>query len=185
MFRRTFNAQVSQNHFSTRFWVTLNLMETFRTHLFSNSPAPPKKYFRCQCPNFHHLLWKHFAIDKATCLNTQVHFYFQLSQNEISTRFWMTPIDTAILVTAETAITIWQKTGTDSRRRLERVYLHTAYRTVDVARPCQGGWTEHTQQLMNALLKEVGLICDSFIQIWRIISEKVSQLLWGLELFVT
>ena len=67
----------------------------------------------------------------------------------------MTPIDTAILV-AVTAnvIKIWQKTGTDSRRGLERVYLHTAYRTIDVARTCQGGWTEHTQQLMKESFPE-------------------------------
>ena len=59
----------------------------------------------------------------------------------------MTPIDTAILVAVtENVIKIWQKTGTDSRRGLERVYLLTAYRTIDVERTCLGGWTEHTQQ---------------------------------------
>ena len=58
MFRRTFNVHVSQNLFSTRFWATLNLMETFWTHLFSNPPPPPqKKCFACQCPHFHYLLW--------------------------------------------------------------------------------------------------------------------------------
>ena len=45
MFRRTFNVHVSQNLFSTRFWATLNLMETFWTHLFSNPPPPAKKMF--------------------------------------------------------------------------------------------------------------------------------------------
>ena len=60
----------------------------------------------------------------------------------------MTPIDTAILVAVtENVIKIWPKTGTDSRRGLERVYLLTAYRTIDVERTCLGGWTEHTQQL--------------------------------------
>ena len=62
----------------------------------------------------------------------------------------MTPIDTAILVAVtENVIKIWQKTGTDSRRGLERVYLLSAYRTTDVERTCLGGWTEHTQQLMK------------------------------------
>ena len=81
-------------------------------------------------------------------------FLFQLSQNAIGTRFWMTPIDSAILVAAKNAIKIWQKTGTDSRRGLERICLHTAYRTIDVARIYQGGWTEHTQQLMKESFPE-------------------------------
>ena len=67
----------------------------------------------------------------------------------------MTPIDTAILVAVtENVIKIWQKTGTDSRRGLERVYLLTAYRTIDVERTCLGGWTEHTQQLMKESFPE-------------------------------
>ena len=67
----------------------------------------------------------------------------------------MTPIDTAILVTVtENVIKIWQKTGTDSRRGLERVYLLTAYRTIDVERTCRGGWTEHTQQLTKESFPE-------------------------------
>ena len=47
MFRRTFNVHVSQNLFSTRFWATLNLMETFWTHLFSNPPPSPRKKMFC------------------------------------------------------------------------------------------------------------------------------------------
>ena len=81
-------------------------------------------------------------------------FLFQLSQNAIGTRFWMTPIDSAILVAAKNAIKIWQKTGTDSRRGLERICLHTVYRTIDVARIYQGGWTEHTQRLMKESFPE-------------------------------
>ena len=67
----------------------------------------------------------------------------------------MTPIDTAILVAVtENVTTIWQNSGTDSQRGLERVYLLTVYRTVDVERTCRGGWTEHTQQLMKESLPE-------------------------------
>ena len=67
----------------------------------------------------------------------------------------MTPIDTAILVAVtENVTTIWQKTGTDSQRGLERVYLLTVYRTKDVERTCRGGWTEHTQQLMKESFPE-------------------------------
>ena len=67
----------------------------------------------------------------------------------------MTPIDIAILVVVtENVTTIWQKTGTDSQRGLERVYLLTVYRTIDVERTCRGGWTEHTQQLMKELFPE-------------------------------
>ena len=67
----------------------------------------------------------------------------------------MTPIDTAILVpVTENVTTIWQKTGTDSQRGLERVYLLTVYRTIDVERTCRGGWTEHTQQLMKETFPE-------------------------------
>ena len=67
----------------------------------------------------------------------------------------MTPIDTAILVAVtEKVIKIWQKTGTDSRRGLERVYLLTVYRTIDVERTCLGGWTEHTQQLTKEWFPE-------------------------------
>ena len=81
-------------------------------------------------------------------------FLFQLSQNAIGTRFWMTPIDSAILVAAKNAIKIWRKTGTDSRRGLERICLHTVYRTINVARIYQGGWTEHTQRLMKESFPE-------------------------------
>ena len=67
----------------------------------------------------------------------------------------MTPIDTAILVAVtENVIEIWQKTGTDSQRGLEQAWLHTAYRTIDVERTYQGGWTEHTQQLMKESFPE-------------------------------
>ena len=66
----------------------------------------------------------------------------------------MTPIDAAILVAAKNVIKIWQKTGTDSQRGLERVYLLTVYRTIDVERTCRGGWTEHTQQLMKESFPE-------------------------------
>ena len=67
----------------------------------------------------------------------------------------MTPIDTAILVAVtENVIKIWQKTGTDSRRGLERVYLLSAYRTIDVEQTCLGGWTEHTQQLTKEWFPE-------------------------------
>ena len=67
----------------------------------------------------------------------------------------MTPIDIAILVAVtENVTTIWQKTGTDSQRGLERVYLLTVYRTIDVERTCRGGWTEHTQQLMKESFPE-------------------------------
>ena len=67
----------------------------------------------------------------------------------------MTPIDTAILVAVtENVIKIWQKTGTDSRRGLERGYLLTAYRTIDVERTCLGGWSEHTQQLTKEWFPE-------------------------------
>ena len=67
----------------------------------------------------------------------------------------MTPIDTAMLdAVTENVIEIWQKTGTDSRRGLERIYLLTVYRTEDVERTCLGGWTEHTQQLMKESFPE-------------------------------
>ena len=67
----------------------------------------------------------------------------------------MTLIDIAILVAVtENVTTIWQKTGTDSQRGLERVYLLTVYRTKDVERTCRGGWTEHTQQLMKESFPE-------------------------------
>ena len=67
----------------------------------------------------------------------------------------MTLIDIVILVAVtENVTTIWQKTGTDSQRGLERVYLLTVYRTIDVERTCRGGWTEHTQQLMKESFPE-------------------------------
>ena len=67
----------------------------------------------------------------------------------------MTPIDTTMLVAVtENVIKIWQKTGTDSQRGLERVYLLTAHHTKDVELTCQGGWTEHTQQLMKESFSE-------------------------------
>ena len=67
----------------------------------------------------------------------------------------MTPIDAAILVAVtEKVIEIWQKTGTDSQRGLERVYLLTAHHTKDVELTCQGGWMEHTQQLMKESFPE-------------------------------
>ena len=67
----------------------------------------------------------------------------------------MTPIDAAILVAvAENVIKIWQKTGTDSRRGLERIYLLTAHRSIDVERTCRGGWSEHTQQLTKEWFPE-------------------------------
>ena len=137
-----------------RLWIWWKHLEL----IFFQIPPPPQKYISgatVQTSTIFHEISKHFAIDKATCLNTQVHFHFQLSQNAISTRFWMTPIDTAILVAVtENVIKIWQKTGTDSRRGLERVYLHTAYRIKDVTRTCQGGWTEQTQQLMKESFPE-------------------------------
>ena len=134
-----------------RLWIWWKHLEL----IFFQIPPPPQKNVlgaNVQTSTIFYEISKHF--DKATCLNTQVHFHFQLSQNVISTRFWMTPIDTAILVAAKTAITIWQKTGTDSRRGLERVYLHTAYCIKDVTRTCQGGWTEQTQQLMKESFPE-------------------------------
>ena len=66
----------------------------------------------------------------------------------------MTPIDAAMLVVAKNVIKIWQKTGTDSQWGLERVYLLTAHHTKDVERTYQGGWTEHTQQLMKESFPE-------------------------------
>ena len=84
----------------------------------------------------------------------------------------MTPIDTAILVAVtENVIKIWQKTGTDSRRGLERVYLLSAYRTTDVERTCLGGWTEHTQQLMK----------ESFLEKFVLVAIKnvVTSTLWS------
>ena len=73
----------------------------------------------------------------------------------------MTPIDIAILVAVtENVTTIWQKTGTDSQRGLERVYLLTVYRTIDVERTCRGGWTEHTQQLMKESFPEKFVVVD-------------------------
>ena len=84
----------------------------------------------------------------------------------------MTPIDIAILVAVtENVTTIWQKTGTDSQRGLERVYLLTVYRTVDVERTCQGGSTEHTQQLMK----------ESFLEKFVLVAIKtvVTTTLWS------
>ena len=84
----------------------------------------------------------------------------------------MTPIDTAILVSAKkNVIKIWQKTGTDSRRGLERVYLLTAYRTKDVERTCLGGWTENTQQLTK----------ESFLEkfVFMAIISVVTATLWS------
>ena len=78
-----------------RLWIWWKHLEL----IFFQIPPPPQKNISgatVQTSTIFHEISKHFAIDKATCLNTQVHFYFQLSQNEISTRFWMTPIDTAI-----------------------------------------------------------------------------------------
>ena len=73
----------------------------------------------------------------------------------------MTPIDIAILVAVtENVTTIWQKTGTDSQRGLERVYLLTVYRTIDVERTCRGGWTERTQQLMKESFPEKFVLVD-------------------------
>ena len=73
----------------------------------------------------------------------------------------MTPIDTAILVAVtENVIKIWQKTGTDSRRGLERVYLLTVYCAIDVERTCRGGWTEHTQQWMKESFPEKFVLVD-------------------------
>ena len=73
----------------------------------------------------------------------------------------MTPIDAAMLVAVtENVIEIWQKTGTDSRRAQERVYLLTAYRTINVERTRQGGWTEHTQQLMKESFLEKFVLVD-------------------------
>ena len=78
----------------------------------------------------------------------------------------MTPIDTAILVAVtENVTTIWQKTGTDSQRGLERVYLLTVYRTIDVERTCRGGWTEHTQQLMKESFPEKFVLVDLVIAV--------------------
>ena len=94
-----------------RLWIWWKHLEL----IFFQIPPPPQKNIsgaKVQISTIFYEISKHFAIDKATYLNTQVNFYFQLSQNEISTRFWITPIDTAILITAETAITIWQKTQT-------------------------------------------------------------------------
>ena len=84
----------------------------------------------------------------------------------------MTPIDAAMLVAVtENVIEIWQKTGTDSRRAQERVYLLTAYRTINVERTCQGGWTEHTQQLMK----------ESFLEKFVLVAIKnvVTSTLWS------
>ena len=84
----------------------------------------------------------------------------------------MTPIDAAMLVAVtENVIEIWQKTGTDSRRAQERVYLLTAYRTINVERTCQGGWTEHTQQLMK----------ESFLEKFVLVAIKnvVTNTLWS------
>ena len=73
----------------------------------------------------------------------------------------MTLIDIVILVAVtENVTTIWQKTGTDSQRGLERVYLLTVYRTIDVERTCRGGWTEHTQQLMKESFPEKFVLVD-------------------------
>ena len=67
----------------------------------------------------------------------------------------MTLIDVVILVAVtENVTTIWQKTGTDSQRGLERVYLLTVYSTIAVERTGRGGWTEHTQQLMKESFPE-------------------------------
>ena len=78
----------------------------------------------------------------------------------------MTPIDIAILVAVtENVTTIWQKTGTDSQRGLERVYLLTVYRTIDVERTCRGGWTEHTQQLMKLSFPEKFVLVDLVIAV--------------------
>ena len=84
----------------------------------------------------------------------------------------MTPIDAAMLVAVtENVIEIWQKTGTDSRRAQERVYLLTAYRTINVERTRQGGWTEHTQQLMK----------ESFLEKFVLVAIKnvVTSTLWS------
>ena len=93
MFRRTFNVHVSQNLFSTRFWATLNLMETFWTHLFSNPPPPRKKNVllaNVLTSTIFYEISKHFAIDKATCLNTQVHFYFScLRMQSVQDSEWL------------------------------------------------------------------------------------------------
>ena len=67
----------------------------------------------------------------------------------------MTPIDIAIFVAVtENVTTIWQKTGRDSQGGLERVYLLTVYRTIDVERTCLGGRSEHTQQLTKEWFPE-------------------------------
>ena len=84
----------------------------------------------------------------------------------------MTPIDAAMLVAVtENVIEIWQKTGTDLRRAQERVYLLTAYRTINVERTCQGGSTEHTQQLMK----------ESFLEKFVLVAIKtvVTTTLWS------
>ena len=93
-----------------RLWIWWKHLEL----IFFQIPPPPQKNISgatVQTSTIFHEISKHFAIDKATCLNTQVHFYFQLSQNEIST-ILNDPDRHSDLVTAETAITIWQKTQT-------------------------------------------------------------------------
>ena len=64
-------------------------------------------------------------------------------------------------------------------RVIKCTYLNFA---VSVTFPVAG---DQARVILNECpLKKVGLICDTLIQIWRIIPEEVSQLLWGLELFV-